>query len=179
MIIDNSKYFELIEKPDTLDKICQHVSNGGSLINLCELWEVQYSAVFYWIDRDEARRKQYHTAIDARVEWMIQRLLAELKALAFVDVRRVFDAQGDILPPDQWPSEVAKAVAGLDVSVGLDEARIKKVKFYDKLKSIDLLGKQLGMFIQRHEVTGKVTLEDLIASSNTPTETTNRVENLN
>lgn len=177
---DYNKIHSVINAPDTLEKICVHVSNGGSLIDLCELWEVQYSAVFYWIDRDDERRKKYMAALDARSEWMIQKLLGELKALAFVDIRKIFDAEHNILTPDKWPAEVAKAIAGLDVSTLTDDAgQLKKVKFYDKLKSIDLLGKQLGMFIQRHEVTGKVTLEDLIASSNTPTETNNRVESLN
>lgn len=156
----------LQDDPATLDTIFDNVANGGSLIELCEVWQVPYHFMSRWLYADETRKKMYNDALDARIEWTIQRLLGELKALAFLDVRKIFDENHALLPADQWPADVAKAIAGLDVVNLPDEGgQLKKVKFYDKLKSIDLLGKQLGMFVQKHEVSGRLTLEDLVAGS--------------
>lgn len=163
----------LQDDPATLDTIFDNVANGGSLIELCEVWQVPYHFMSRWLYADETRKKMYNDALDARIEWTIQRLLGELKALAFLDVRKIFDENHALLPADQWPADVAKAIAGLDVTEQFEmdgskkvfSGYLKKVKFYDKLKSIDLLGKQLGMFVQKHEVSGRLTLEDLVAGS--------------
>jgi hypothetical protein len=43
---------------------------------------------------------------------------------------------------------------------------IKKFKLYDRLKALELRGKQLGMFIQKVEHSGKVSLEELVSAAN-------------
>jgi len=170
-IFDNTT--EKINDPKTIDTIFDNIANGGSLIDLCELWNCSYVLILRWIYDDVERTKRYQAALDARNEWIVQRLLGELKSLAFVDVRKIFDDNHALLPPDKWPADVARAIAGLDVTEEFDyedskkvhTGYLKKVKFYDKLKSIELLGKDLGRFIQKHEVSGKLTLEDLVGGS--------------
>ena len=38
----------------------------------------------------------------------------------------------------------------------------KKIRFWDKMKAIELHGKSFGMFIDRREVVGKLTLADVL-----------------
>lgn len=169
----DEKLSSLQNDPATMTTICDNIANGGSLTDLCQVWGVPYYAMAKWIYLHRDRARLYHAAIDAREEWMVQRLLSELKALAFVDLSKVYDENHAIIPSELWPDDVKRAIAGLEVSETFDmegnkkvhTGFLKKVKFYDKLKSIDLLGKQLGMFVQRHEVNAKITLEDLIAGS--------------
>lgn len=158
-VFDNTT--EKINDPKTIDTIFDNIANGGSLIDLCELWNASYVLILRWIYDDAIRTKRYQDALDARNEWVVQRLLSELKSLAFVDVRLLFDEKHKLLPPEKWPVDVARAIAGIDA----DATGVTKVKLYDKLKSIELLGKDLGRFIQKHEVSAKVTLEDLVAGS--------------
>ena len=42
---------------------------------------------------------------------------------------------------------------------------VTKVAFWSKEKGIELLGKHLSMFIEKHEHTGSLTLEDIVAGS--------------
>lgn len=160
--------------PQTIETICVHLANGGDLFELCKTWSVRYGDVVMYCNRPE-HQKNFVAALDARNEWAIQRILSELHGLAFVDIRDIFDDNHKLLPPKDWPDNVAKAIAGIDVFEEYEKDRdgamelsgyVKKVKLYDKLKSIELLGKDLGRFISKHEVTGRLTLEDLVTSSN-------------
>lgn len=152
---------EIINDPKTPDTIFDHVANGGSLIDLCEVWQVPYHLVARWLYADEIRKKMYMSALDARIEWMIQRLIGELKSLAFVNGKAILDDNNKLIPLHKWPVEAQRALASFEC----DERGLTKVKLYDKLKSIELLGKDLGRFVQKHEVSSKLTLEDIVAGS--------------
>lgn len=166
----------LCADPNTMDTITGHLANGGNLIDLCKTWNVRYSDIVTFLNADAERKKSYMSALDARNEFCVQRILSELNALAFMDLSKVFDDDHKLLPPSKWPPDVCRAIAGIDVE-DLDDyedgkkVRIgytKKLKVYDKLKSIELLGKDLGRFVSKHEVSGRLTLEDLVTGSNKP-----------
>ena len=78
-----------------------------------------------------------------------------------------------MLPVDQWPDVAAKAIAGLDVfeewagSGGEREliGHVKKFKTVDKLRAIELLMKNLSMLTDKTEVSGHVTLDQLILAT--------------
>ena len=82
------------------------------------------------------------------------------------------------MPPDQWPDDIARTIAGLEVIENFDgqgdqrkqSGWTKRVKFTDKLKSIEMMMKNLNMLTDRVEVSGKVTLEDLVIGSQKKTE---------
>lgn len=107
------------------------------------------------------------TAIDADT------ILRELLKLATSDLRKLFDEKGALLPADQWPDDVAAAVASVEVDelfegYGQEREQIgytKKVKFWDKTKSLELLGKHLKLFTDKIEHSGQLTLEQLVAAS--------------
>lgn len=78
------------------------------------------------------------------------RILDEESKLAFIDVRKMFDFDGEFLPPRLWPEEIARAVAGFDVTQKWDPDNGKwqykyKIKLQDKGRALQRLETVLGM----------------------------------
>ena len=73
-----------------------------------------------------------------------KKIVAELAAIGLTratDVLTIADGQVMIKPPEQMGRSHAAAIAGVEkTSAGW------KIKFYDKLKALELLGAYLGMF---------------------------------
>lgn len=163
-------------EPEFLEKINGHVANGGCLIELCKLWAVRYSDVVLWIYADAGRKRSYEDAIEARGEWFRQTILRELRDIGTFDIRSIFNADGGLLDPSEWPEAAARAVAGLDIFEeysGSGDRReqtgwTKKVKFIDRLRALEKLGQTLSMFVERHEHSGRVSIEDIVAGSHAP-----------
>lgn len=173
-----------LSEPDLLGDICSAVANGGSLVELCAVWQVRYSDVVLWIHdqaADPKRKTSYEDAMVARSEWMIQTLLKELRMIGTVDIRRAYDASGALLPIQQIPEDVARVITGIEAKelwerVDDDTApsgtrmektgELVKVKFLDKIKAIELLGKSMALWIDRKQHELGASLEDIIAGSN-------------
>jgi len=153
---------------DTMDQVCTHVAQGGSLIDLCEGWDVVYGKIVGWINKDDGRKDLYNQALQDRNEWVKETILHQLREIANVDIRSLFDDRGNLKPVHQWDKDVAKAVAGIDVQVDKEGDITKKLKMNDKLKAIELIGKTMSMFNERVHHTGELTLADLVAASNKP-----------
>jgi phage terminase small subunit len=89
-------------------------------------------------------------------------VILELKKIAMVDLGRAYREDGQLLPIHEIPKSVRKAIAGIDVDeifdgFGQDRQLIghtKKLKLFDKLKALELLGKHLKLF------TDKIQIED-------------------
>lgn len=90
------------------------------------------------------------------------KVLAELARVALADVGEAFDDEGNLLPIKQMPLDVRRAIAGMDVEElweGRGEARerignLRKVKFWNKVQSLEALGKHLQLFgeMQLHAI---------------------------
>lgn len=124
------------------------------------------------IDEQRARRAK-------RLEVSADRVTEELAAMAFVNVRDFFDRDGNLKPLHELDEETSRAIVGMDVDrvettkmkttgEGKDSETIarkietitRKIKT-EKLRSLELLGKKLGMFVDRSE-TRDLTLEQLL-----------------
>lgn len=145
--------------------IFQHVANGGSLIGLCETWDIRYSEVIAWVNADPARAESYKTAIAARSEWTDEMILAEIHATCRFDPRRLYYPEGHaragkLIPMHELDAESARMIQQVD-SDG-------RPKVYDKLKAIELAGRTRGSFKDRHELEVGSRLEDILAASNKP-----------
>lgn len=89
-------------------------------------------------------------------------VLKELYDLAMVDITEAYDDAGWLKPLSEIPKNVRRAIAGLEVNElfdgqGDDKHIIgvaKKIKFYDKNKSLEMLGRHLKMFTDKKEVSG-------------------------
>lgn len=159
-----------LEHPDTLDLITSTIANGGSLTELCRARDIRYSDVILWLydRRQPERKKVYEQALDARSEWAVQRVLDEVRLIGTLDVRRAFDSNENLLPLKAMPEEVARAIVSFEVISGPHNSTTTKVKFASKLKALELLGKQVHMFVQRVELSGDKSLADLVEESFEP-----------
>lgn len=95
----------------------------------------------------------------SKLEITQERVLQEIAAVAFSDVRQLYDEKGKLRPIKDWPDDLAAAVAGLEtvhrnLTSGDGEVEtILKVKRWDKPRVLELLSKHLGMLVEKHEVT--------------------------
>jgi len=166
----------ILSDPLFIEKICVHVANGGGLPKYCQDVDIRYSDALKFIDADKQnRRVPYEAALKDRNEWEIESILAELRKIASIDIREAFNSQGGLKPIQDIPPDVARSIQSIKISeiwemqgVGKDKEKVqigevKEVKFWDKIKSLELLGKKLAMFIERHDHKVGVTLEDLVA----------------
>lgn len=96
-----------------------------------------------------------------------ERIISQLAALGFADVRHLFNEQGQLLRVDQLSDGVAAAIESVEVvtkSNGADAedvAYVHKYKLSNKVKPLELLGKHLQMFVELQQVNHK-GLESLI-----------------
>lgn len=109
------------------------------------------------------RNAQVAEAIDkamaeraARTEITQDRVLRELARIAFFDPRRAFNDDGSLKPISEMDDDTAAAIASLDVAEigGGEGGVIHKLRLADKLRALELIGKHLGMFRDRLEVSG-------------------------
>lgn len=164
---------KLLNEPMLLDVICSYVSSGGSLTHLCETWSVRYGDVCNWIHQDAERDRRYCAALNDRSEWGTDKILSELRCVGLTDIREIFDEAGNVKPPGEWPIHLARAVASIEVFEEFQGSgknreylgQTKKLKFWDKNKALELLGKNMGLFTDRIKHEGTVKLEDLILGS--------------
>lgn len=114
----------------------------------------------------------------------VDRVLAEYSKLAFLDIRKAFDADGNLKPVHELDDDTAAAIAGLEVEVKRvpgesDEdlegqphggalkrqhgttARLHKIKLSDKRAALDSLARHLGMFVDKSEVTHRKPISEM------------------
>jgi phage terminase small subunit len=105
-----------------------------------------------------------------RTEITADTVLRELLRLARVDIGEAFKPDGSLKSIHDMPEDVRRAIAGVEVDElfhghGQDREQIgytRKVKFWDKTRALELLGRHLKLFVDKIEVEGRVTLEDLV-----------------
>jgi len=139
------------------DNLCAHVSMGGSAIDWCAMHQIRYCDLTYWLDQHPDQQKRYNHALDARNEWYIQAVMLELGRIATVDIREVFAPDGTLRDIHSLPAHVAAVVSSIKTKeIPGSIAVVREVKFWDKMKALELLGKNLMMFIDRvdHRHTG-------------------------
>lgn len=110
-------------------------------------------------DKIRLRIDELRAQAAIRSEITIGRVLAEYGKLAFLDIRKAFDINGDLLPISELDDNTAAAVAGIEFEdvfdgVGRDRTKVgilRKVKLSDKKGALDSIAKHLGMFVDRTE----------------------------
>ncbi|VTS03336.1 terminase small subunit [Tuwongella immobilis] len=113
------------------------------------------------------RIRELNAARSQRTEISADRVLAELGRIAFLDVRKLFTDNGTLRPLPELDEDTARAVSSVDIHEEVSEeshAIIKKIRTWDKVAALDKLARHLGLFVERLEHSGKVTIvtaEDL------------------
>ena len=151
----------LIEREgDTMDQIFNHIACGGTLTGLCEVWDVRWYKIRSWIYADDKRKRMLTEARSARKEWIEDQVLKGLIQGSQSDVRKLFNSDGSLKKPADLDNDTAAAVTSYE-----DDGKSKRVKFVDKQRAHELLGKTNAMFTERHEHKVDKTLEELVAGS--------------
>ena len=94
------------------------------------------------------RRKEHQ----ANTGLTVERVLTEAMRLAFFDIRKLTDAEGNPIPINQLDDDTAAAIQGLELATersrGEDpvETVVRKYKVADKNAAIERLFKHLGLF---------------------------------
>ena len=103
-------------------------------------------------------------AREGRTEITQDRVLLELSRLAFLDIRKAFDASGNLKEVCELDDDTAAAIAGIEISESVGESgavtRLKKIKFSDKRASLDLAGRHLGMWNDKVALTIETTTDE-------------------
>lgn len=162
--------FKLSE--DEFDGLVRYASEGGMVTEWAKERGISYTGVMQWIHRDAARAEVWRGVEVARSQWFVQSVLAELRTIGLVDIREAYDERGAMKQVGDIPESVARAIVGIETEEEVGEdgevvGRVRKVRFSDKLRALELLGKHLQMFIDNTRVLfqGKMTLEDLVCKS--------------
>lgn len=168
-----TKYTEaekaFFENADIVEQLCAAVASGSTLPEFCELHKVRYGIVAPWVYQDDQRRKAYGASTLARGEWFEQVVYKELRGIAQLDIRGALNNDGTVKAVSEWPDELARALSGFDISEAVgkdgDTTTNKKLKLLDKLKALELIMKNRKMLSDRIEVSGKLSLEQLVEQS--------------
>ena len=93
--------------------------------------------------------------------------LAEIDQL---DVADILDNTGNFKPVLEWPKVWRQTISGLDVQeimLGDTESVIRKIKWPDKLRNLELLGKHvdIGAFRERIDMNVNLSLAERMAKA--------------
>jgi hypothetical protein len=147
----------LLKTKQLLDVILAHVRNGGSLITLCQTWDVRYSDFIGWIRADADRGKLYNEAIGDRSEWTDEMILSEIRLRIALDPRKLYDKDGRRLKVHELDAETARMI---------DE--VKKdgtIKFFGKKDALELGARSRQLLTDKVKHQHEISLEDLLAAS--------------
>lgn len=177
----------LINRPELMATICAHVAAGGTVQGLCDTWNrkseagapglVRFGAIWQWIVTDDERRKAWQQTQLMLAQADEARLKEFARGIAFTDVRALLTDDGRVRPVSEWPAEAAMLIAGLDVAEMFEKGEanaqelvgvLKKVKLADRIKGAQFLAQLSGLLVERKEVSGKVTMEQLVAGEPKP-----------
>lgn len=123
------------------------------------------------IGQENLTKPDIKAAIDAAQQTIadklgitVERVLTEYARLAFLDIRKAFDANGNLKQVHDLDDATAAAIAGLEVAVltredeeeeeaNIISSRIHKIKLSDKKAALDSLAKHIGLLKEQSPVT--------------------------
>jgi len=97
-----------------------------------------------------------------RTQITAEKALVEIARLAFVDATSILAADGTLLPVQDWPIAVKKAVTAVKVRTDATGTTITEVKIADKSKMLTLLARHLGLISARRD--SATDISDLLKS---------------
>lgn len=110
-----------------------------------------------------------------RLELTADKVLRELMKCAIWDIRDLYDEAGNLRAITDLDEITRAAIAGIDVETREVEVTglagtfarsvTRKFKMVDKVRALELLGKNQKLFTDKHEIEGKLTLEELVGGA--------------
>lgn len=125
----------------------------------------------YSIGNENLKKPEIRQAIQKAMDLRVQRtqitadrIMVELARIGFGDVRQLFTEAGKLRDISTLPEEVAAAIQSVEVvtrNAGknpdgtTDIEHVHKIRFADKKAALELLGKNIKLFTDKLELTGK------------------------
>lgn len=116
------------------------------------------------------------TATSKRHEITKDRLIREVARTAFLDPGAYFDSHGNPIEIPQLPEGARRALSSFEFYEefeGKGESRkamgyTRKIKWHDKTTAQKLLAQLLGFLVEKKEITGTLTVEQLVTAMEEP-----------
>ena len=165
-----------LAQPGAIDEVCAAITAGSTLVAWCREQALLTSLVAAWIELDDTRRKRYRDALEVRERHHKDEIIEQLRAMITSDITQAFNDDGTLKPLSEIPVGVRHWIAGMEIEEmfeGRGENRtqvgiLRKIKLHDKVRSIELLMRNLKMLVEKLEVDGKLSIADLIAAGAKP-----------
>jgi hypothetical protein len=154
----------LCAEPETLEALCVFIADRGTLSGWCKLHDVRYLFIHEWLHADAERLKRYTAALEVRNAHLTDRVVTGLSLIADADHRQAFK-NGKLLRADKLPDSVAGAVAGIDVTRNERGETVTKLRLNDRTRGHELLGRHLGMFKDKLDVTVNASFASRLAAA--------------
>lgn len=155
---------EIFQQPDFLESVCRHVANGGDLVTFSEQNGIPFCDLSFWIAMSVDRDRAVAAARQHRHEYIAQSLSHQLYEIASFDASSLFDDNGDVLSPKLWPEAAKRVVSGFEITESKGRTTTK-VKYTDRLRAIELLGKYAGMFVEKVHVEGQLSFAEIVVAA--------------
>ena len=111
----------------------------------------------------QAEIEKYMEAAKERAVVCAADVLIELKRIGTVDISKAYSPSGQLLPVHEMPEDIRRAIAGIETEelweFSEDSQKkervgtVTKVKFWDKNKALENLGRHFKMFVDKVEVS--------------------------
>lgn len=149
----------------SLDQLCATIAGGGTLAEWCKARGVLYRLAYEWVHGDVDHLKAYAKALEARAANLTDRVIGGFRTISEADPRLAFDAGGKLLPIHKLPDSIAMASAGVEVAVDDDGEATTKLRLNSRDRALESLGRHLGMFKDRLEVSGSIGFADRLRAA--------------
>lgn len=100
-----------------------------------------------------------------KAELTAERVLEEMRRLAFSDVRALFDAEGNLKPLHQLTVEESACISSLEVIIKNAQAgdgktdTVHKIRVWDKTRTLEMLAKHFGLLVEQVKHSGGMTIK--------------------
>lgn len=126
-------------------------------------WELIRKPIVAAAIEEQLAAREQRTRITA------DRVLAEYAKIAFADIGQIFDDKGELLAIANMPPDIRAAISSFELETS-DRGEgavlnIAKIKMLDKLGALGQVGRHLGLFNDKLEISGKVDVANSILAA--------------
>lgn len=117
----------------------------------------------------QKRIGQLQESQEKRTQINADMILARIWEIANINLADAYNDDGSLKKIKDMPEEIQRAISGIktykDFLEGVEVGETKEIKLWDKVRALELLGKNRKLFTDKVEHSGKLTLEDIVAGS--------------